>query len=91
MGDAATSKTLKVIEVQLVQNVATNEPLYQVVFGEFIPSISNENVKDMKVIDMPNIVLMIHTKTVDKILYNIGSEWIYTVTETGSITLVEKQ
>ena len=91
MSAESVSKTLKVIEVRLVQNIVTNEPIYQVVFGEFIPSISSEAVEDKKVVDMPNVVLMVHTKHTDKILYNIGSEWVYTVTETGSITLVEKQ
>jgi len=84
-------KTLKVIEVRLVQNMVTNEPIYQVVFGEFIPSIPDDDSKGKKVVDMPNVVLMVHTKHADKVLYNIGSEWTYTVTETGAINLVEKQ
>lgn len=95
MSTPLVEKELTVTSITVAYELATGEPMFQVFFGEFIPT-SNELINRMspgtpasfpgKRIAVSWLILDLKTEQVP---YKVGSKWKLTIKENGSTSLVE--
>lgn len=98
MSEDILTKTLSVISINPVTELATGDNIYQVVFGEYVditqdllsrlPPTAVQRSAFGKKIGLSHLVLFIK-KT--EIPYTIGSTWKITVSSDGALNLVKTQ
>jgi hypothetical protein len=87
-------KIVTVTQVQLLQEVETGDLMHQVTFGEFVeytPEIAARVIPQPKGVfgsQIHVVWMMLNIKTAE-FPYKIGSKWKITVTENGTIKMVE--
>jgi hypothetical protein len=83
-----SEKNATVLEIGLVKDTVTEEPMYQIVFGEIVECAPKNNSDTNKPLKKPRVMLVLQVDLTDNHLYAIGSNWKITKKTDGSVTLV---
>jgi len=79
-------KSLEVIEIRVVPEIATGDLIHQVVFGEYVKCTTNRDSDAPQ--EVPVVWLTLCIKKTDTQQYAVGSKWKLTRSDNATLNLV---
>jgi len=91
--DTKYESVLEVIEIRVIQEAPTGNPIHQIVFGKYVSmtseALGEEDIPEEHRQKFPYQCLTVNMKTDVVNLYPIGSKWTFTRSSEGTITLTK--